>query len=291
MFPGFRTTAGQPLPRLLGTTMACRALLTGTLTLLVGCNQQNPFLANRATPGWPNQGQAIAGLNPATDGERRAQALDTDNRELHAELAKSQQKEQLLAEKNSLLSKQLTDTVAQLKALETAKSEAEKRVEAIQASTRFRGGATITANDSVRKSLELISIPGIDIRRDEDVIRIELPADRLFVSGTAQLQGSAQYLLDQVADALARNYPRQMLGIEAHCDPSPAGAVTTQQLAAAQAQAIFATLTSRSRIPASQLFTVAHGANHPLASNATPAGRAKNRRIELVVYPDILGER
>jgi outer membrane protein OmpA-like peptidoglycan-associated protein len=35
-----------------------------------------------------------------------------------------------------------------------------------------------------------------------------------------------------------------------------------------------------------QLFIVAHGANHPLVSNATAAGRSRNRRMELVVYPE-----
>ena len=35
-----------------------------------------------------------------------------------------------------------------------------------------------------------------------------------------------------------------------------------------------------------QLFLVAHGTNHPLVSNATAAGRSRNRRVELVVYPD-----
>jgi flagellar motor protein MotB len=30
------------------------------------------------------------------------------------------------------------------------------------------------------------------------------------------------------------------------------------------------------------------GDNHPLVSNGTPAGKAKNRRIELVVYPDLI---
>ena len=33
---------------------------------------------------------------------------------------------------------------------------------------------------------------------------------------------------------------------------------------------------------------LAMGDNHPLASNATPAGKAKNRRMEIVVYPDSL---
>ena len=49
---------------------------------------------------------------------------------------------------------------------------------------------------------------------------------------------------------------------------------------------MFDFLTTRTSMHESQLFLVAHGANHPLVSNATAAGRARNRRIELVVYPD-----
>lgn len=261
------------------------AVLTST-----ACNQSNnPFIASR--PGWPANGQSPQTVwNQTNDSDRRASALDADNRDLHSELAKSQQQVQLLNDKIALLSKQLSDTAGQLKAEQTAKTEAERRVDMIQASTRMRGGATITANNSLTRSLDTITIQGIEVRRDNDVIRIELPSDRLFVSGTAQLQGSAQYLLDQVADAVSRSYPRQMLGIEAHTDANPAGAGVTQQLTATQAVTIFGTLTTRSRIPANQLFTVAHGANHPLASNATPAGRAKNRRIEIVVYPETVSQ-
>jgi flagellar motor protein MotB len=262
------------------------------LAVLPGCNQSNPFIASRPGTGWPGNGQQPqTAWNQSVDVDRRAHALDADNRDLHSELAKSQQQVQLLNDKLALLSKQLADTGGQLKAEQIAKQEAERRAEMIQASTRVRGGATITPNNSLTRPLEMITIQGIEVRRDNDVIRIELPADRLFVSGTAQLQGSAQYLLDQVADAVTRSYSRQMLGIEAHTDANPSGAAVTQQLAVSQALAVFTTLTGRSRIPANQLFTVAHGANHPLASNATPAGRAKNRRIEIVVYPESVGQR
>ena len=61
-------------------------------------------------------------------------------------------------------------------------------------------------------------------------------------------------------------------------------------LTSAQAQSVFQQLVrSVSRLPpARQLSVLAMGENHPLASNATPAGKAKNRRIEIVVYPDTI---
>ena len=39
------------------------------------------------------------------------------------------------------------------------------------------------------------------------------------------------------------------------------------------------------RIRIEQLFVVGHGANHSAVSNAPPAGNARDRRVEIVVYP------
>ena len=41
-------------------------------------------------------------------------------------------------------------------------------------------------------------------------------------------------------------------------------------------------------MPARQLFVVGHGGSHPVVSNATDAGRARNRRIEVVIYPETM---
>ena len=45
-------------------------------------------------------------------------------------------------------------------------------------------------------------------------------------------------------------------------------------------------LTQRGLFRAEQLFVGGFGANHPVVSNATPAGKERNRRVELVVYPE-----
>jgi flagellar motor protein MotB len=141
------------------------------------------------------------------------------------------------------------------------------------------------------RSLSITNLPGINVRQDGDVIRIELPADQLFNFSTAQFKPGADGLLRTVAADLAQNYPQQMIGIEGHADGSPAVSPqfpSDQHLSVAQAMAVYDVLTRASAMPARQLFVVGHGGSHPIASNATEAGRARNRRVELVIYPETM---
>jgi len=55
-----------------------------------------------------------------------------------------------------------------------------------------------------------------------------------------------------------------------------------------QALAVFDVLTGVTTCLPGSCFVMGMGANHPRASNATDAGRAKNRRIEMVVYPQTM---
>lgn len=234
-----------------------------------------------------NPSQAIT--SQVQDLNRRVGQLDLNNADLHRQLAQAEQARQTSAEQVSLLQKQLGEMAGRLKDTQLARSEAEKQINAIQASTRARGGAQITANNSLRQSLSLISIPGLDIRQDGEVIRIEIPADKLFMPGTAQLLTDGYRLLDEVAAAVQRSYQRQRIVVEAHTDDSlAANATAAHLLTTNQAQAVFQQLVQRGRLPARQLSVLAMGENHPLASNATPAGKAKNRRLEIVVYPDTI---
>jgi flagellar motor protein MotB len=255
---------------------------------LAGCNSQGPFLnstqANGNVPpqaAWEQQ-QA----SRLQDLGRRATALDVDNRDLHTQLAQANQQAKLHADENELLRGRLNETASQLREFQVAKVKADRQLSALEATTTRGGSARITANNSLQDSLPAIDIPGIQVRPDDDVIRIELPADRLFHQGTSQLLPAATTLLDQIAGVTTRNYPRQVVGIEGHTDSVPAGATSSHQLSVAQSTAVFDALTLRGRYPAQQLFIVGYGANRPTASNATPAGRTRNRRIEIVIYPE-----
>ena len=252
---------------------------------VTGCGQ-NAFLSPQQQSAIQQQQNTY--VSQMQELQRRVNELDISNRDLHTKLAQAEQQAKIYRDQSQLLQTQLRNTADQLRNTQMARQDAEKHVQALQASTRKQGGAMITANNSVRRSLALIDIPGVDVRQDQDVIRIELPADDLFQRGTVQLLPTAYTHLDKVADAIARAYPRQRVAIEGHTDSAPsygAASTTNHQLASMQALAIYDLLTRRNRLPPRQLFVVGLGANHPRASNATQAGRAKNRRIELVIYP------
>ena len=273
-------------------------LLLVAAVLVAGC-KEGPFQQAKAGSAAPLFQPPASGTAPAAvtaqvqahvqELERRIAQLDGTNAELHRQLAQAEQARQAAQNQVSVLQQQLGDVAARLKELQVAKQQADQQVQALQASTRLRGGATITANNSLRQSLGMVSIPGLEVRQDGEVIRIEVPSDKLFVPGTAQLQTDGYRILDEVAAAIQRTYPRQRVVIEAHTDDSLAANPTAAHLlTTAQAQAVFAQLVQRGRLPPRQLSVLAMGDNHPLASNATPAGKAKNRRIEVVVYPDTL---
>lgn len=270
--------------------LAFVALVSMTLaSLATGCNN-NPFATGQKQAGAFPTG---AGQQPyeaqITDLNRRVGQYAANNNELTAQLAQSQQQLGVVREQVTLLQRRLDDTSNQLKDAQVARQTAERQVEAVQASLQRRGAATITANNSVKQTLATVSIPGVEVRADGDVIRIELPSDALFRPGTAQLQPTATATLDQVSDAILRNYSRQRIGIEGHLDAPPAFAgppSSAHQLTGLQAQAVMDQLLTRNRLPAAQLFTVAHGANHPRYTSMTAEARARNRRIEIVIYPE-----
>ncbi|MBM3998322.1 MAG: hypothetical protein FJ297_02065 [Planctomycetes bacterium] len=267
-----------------------RRRLLALLALLVsgpaGCNQ-NPFAPGPQGAFWRQPQQTPEHVAQLQDLDSRNRKLDTNNSDLHRQLAQSEQQRQLVFDENQLLRKQLTETTNQLETKQRAVQDAERRIEAMVASTRQRGGATITANNSLTRNLTAVTIPGLDVRRDGDVVRVEIPADQLFETGTVRWQANAPSILDSVAAAIAQSFPKQKVAVEGHTDnASLREASTFHQLAASQSLAVIQHFVQRAALPERQWFSVAHGPNEPLVSNGTPAGRARNRRIEIVIYPE-----
>jgi flagellar motor protein MotB len=223
--------------------------------------------------------------------QQRTAALDRDNQELQSMLAQARQQTQLLEEQVRATQAQLRDTTDRLASVQADNDLLRNRTTALAASVQSRTQAEIRANNSLLRNLTVSNMPGITVRQDGDVIRIEVPADQLFNPGAPQLKPGADGLLRTIAADLSQNYPQQLVGIEGHTDGSPRSSPqfpTDQHLAVAQAMGVYDALIRAGGMPPRQLFVVAHGGGQPIVSNGTEAGRARNRRIEIVVYPETM---
>ena len=248
---------------------------------------QNSLTAQNQVQGLQQQQVALAQRN--TELQTRAQALDKDNQELQTMLGQSQQQSRVLEDQVTALRDQLGSATSQLAKVKEQTPPGGKGPEAWTVSTKSQAGAKITANSSLKSQLPAIDIPGVTTRADGDVVRIEIPSSRLFSPGTARLLPEASPLLDTVAADIVRLYPNQIVGIEGHTDNDSTSAGKWQnnhQLSIGEALAVYDYISLRSRIQPSQLFVVGHGPNHPIVSNGTPAGQERNRRVELVIYPE-----
>jgi chemotaxis protein MotB len=121
------------------------------------------------------------------------------------------------------------------------------------------------------------------IERRGLVVRV-LTDNLLFVSGSATLQPGADQLLAEVAQLLNLD-PTHPITVEGHTDNQPIATAqfpSNWELSTARATNVVRFLIGRG-VNRYRLGAVGYADLHPIASNATAAGRAQNRRVEIVL--------
>jgi flagellar motor protein MotB len=274
------------MPRLSGFT----SLFVLISVALIGC-ADNPMVLKGKVTQYEQQQLALQRQN--SELQNRANSLDKDNQEYSQLLAQSRQQSKVFEDQLTALRDQLRTTTTQLAQARSEKETTDKKVQAMTTSLQRQGGMPITPNNSLLQSMPATNIPDVNVRRDGDVIRVELPCHRLFESGTTRLRSGGPELIVSAATELLRTYPDQIIGIEGHTDNDPVNTGqwrSNHELSIARAMAVYDVIITRTRLQGDQLFVVGHGSNHPVVSNATPDGKQRNRRVEFVVYPERRGE-
>jgi outer membrane protein OmpA-like peptidoglycan-associated protein len=108
--------------------------------------------------------------------------------------------------------------------------------------------------------------------------RIRIKGNILFETGSANIQKQSLKLLDEVAVVLARNPTLGPIMIEGHTDNVGSDALNLS-LSQRRAQSVVDYLISKD-IASKRLRAKGFGESKPIATNATPLGRAKNRRVD-----------
>ena len=106
-----------------------------------------------------------------------------------------------------------------------------------------------------------------------------------FDSGDAQIKPENFDLLGKVEKAIDV-FPRSELIIEGHTD-AYGGDDSNQKLSQERAESVQQYMINAMRIPTYRLIATGFGETRPVSSNETEAGRARNRRIDIVIKPNI----
>jgi chemotaxis protein MotB len=112
-----------------------------------------------------------------------------------------------------------------------------------------------------------------------------------FDSGSAQLRPGSEAAIKRIAAVLATQ-PND-LRIEGHTDNVPIHNehfASNWELSTARATELIRLFITRYNIPAARLSAGGYAEYHPVATNQTEAGRALNRRVDIVVLPSALAE-
>ncbi len=123
---------------------------------------------------------------------------------------------------------------------------------------------------------------GIEVSRDGDVIKLNLPDGVTFDFGKANLKSQFYPALDNVASTLAQ-YNQTIVEVSGHTD-SVGSDSANQTLSVQRANSVGNYLIGKGLVR-ERFEIVGFGETQPVASNDTDAGRALNRRVEIRVLP------
>lgn len=122
---------------------------------------------------------------------------------------------------------------------------------------------------------------GIGVTQTADnQLKLDIPSDLSFDSGRYDIKPALHAVLDRFATTLNQN-PVTTVRIVGHTDNAGSDAINNP-LSVNRAAATRDYLVSRG-VAASRIAIDGRGSHEPIADNATAAGRAKNRRVEIFV--------
>lgn len=258
--------------------------------LLAGCVAQDTYQAKVAEAenlqrGYQEESRKNADLAAKiADLSGRIGALEEESRQLSeriraeemnlvAKQADLQAAQQLLEEQQALIQELVRSRVL----LERAKAQLEKR-----------SGEYEQVSQALREEIQAGQIEISELRGR---MTVRLKDQVLFASGSASVNREGRVTLDHLAVPL-RGIRGRTIRVEGYTDEvptAPSGPFPSNwELSTARAVAVVRYLQDQGVDP-SRLAAAGYGEFHPVASNATPDGRALNRRIEIVLSASIEG--
>ncbi|WP_299363203.1 OmpA family protein [uncultured Paracoccus sp.] len=146
------------------------------------------------------------------------------------------------------------------------------------------GGAVGAVLDAQARALQAqVTTPGVQVVNTGSSLNVILPEGVLFAVDSAAVSGPAQADLYAVARNL-QQYPNSTVQVVGHTDDTGSAAYN-QTLSQQRARSV-ANILAAGGVSPTRIVAVGRGEAQPIASNSTAAGRAQNRRVEIIILPN-----
>ncbi|HSA01577.1 MAG TPA: OmpA family protein, partial [Candidatus Paceibacterota bacterium] len=175
-------------------------------------------------------------------------------------------------------------------AIQSALEEKDARIQELEKESQK---ATQAQKDLEQEMRQALQSKDITISELKGKLTVDILDRILFDSGEAVLKPEGMKILTQVAEVLAQ-FPNRQIHVIGHTDNVPIRASAMNrypsnwELSTARATAAVRYLCEHAAVDPRRLGAVGYGEFHPIADNATAEGRAKNRRIAIVVLSEEL---
>jgi outer membrane protein OmpA-like peptidoglycan-associated protein len=209
---------------------------------------------------------------------RKTQLAEAQGRLLQQEIDRDKAKADLQATQIARGAKTEADLKDTKNALTNEQNRGAMTAQQLQQERERRMEADKRAKDA----LDALAKASIPVKEEPRGMVITLSGQVLFASAKSDLMPAAFAPLDNVVTALKAAPDRSVL-IEGHTDSQGALAYN-MDLAQRRAESVRGYFVSHG-IPGEVVKATGIGPNRPVADNASPEGRANNRRVEIIVSP------
>lgn len=232
---------------------------------------------------------SLLGPGCGHDWEVDYNALQSEHEQAQSELRQAQERLTELEEENQQMRGLLEAQGRDLSDMGSLRDGLQQEL----ADARARAEANRARLESMRRMAaafrDMVAAGQLRVRIVRGNMVVELPEGILFDSGRANLREAANATLEQVANVLA-SVPNRNFLVAGHTDNIPVGRRSRYdsnwELSAARGVAVVRFLAAHG-LTAERLAAAGYADTQPVASNSDDEGRAQNRRIEIIVLPNL----
>jgi chemotaxis protein MotB len=154
---------------------------------------------------------------------------------------------------------------------------------------QYKDSVNLALALNLKKTLSDFNDADVNIEVKKGVVYISLSDNMLFKTASAQINSSADKVLSKIAGILNDQKDLDIL-VEGHTDNVPMSNDCINDnwdLSAKRATSIVRTLQSKHKVDPARMTAGGRSEYSPKGSNATTAGRASNRRTEIIILPKL----